>query len=190
LGVVVVGLSLFPLSVFGLQALRNRCDPMRKSPFKIIAGGQTGVDRAALDWAIAQGVRRGGWCPKGRRAEDGIIPRRYRLQETGSSAYHVRTRWNVRDSDGTLIISCKHQIVGGTKRTAEFARRLKKPLLHLTVTTGTRQAAQRLDRFIAQHRIRVLNIAGPRNSEEPGIQQFVQDLLQRSRLLARARQRR
>ena|SRR2546425_12464089 len=72
---------------------------MRKSPFKIVAGGQTGVDRAALDWAIAQGVRHGGWCPKGRRAEDGTIPRRYRLKEARSPAYHVRTRWNVRESD-------------------------------------------------------------------------------------------
>src|SRR5881409_3247408 len=122
---------------------------MHKSQFKIVAGGQTGADRAALDWAIGQGVRHCGWCPKGRRAEDGIIPRRYRLRETRSPAYHVRTRWNVRDSDGTLLISRKHRIVGGTKRTAAFARRLKKPLLHLTLTTGTGRAARRLDRFIA-----------------------------------------
>ena len=162
---------------------------MRKPPFKIVAGGQTGVDRAALDWAIAQGVRHGGWCPKGRRAEDGIIPRRYRLKETRSPAYIVRTRWNVRDSDGTLIISASNRIVGGTKRTAEFAESLKKPLLHLTMTTGARRAARQLDHFIARHRIHVLNIAGPRDSEEPGIQKFVQDIFTRSRLLARARQR-
>src|SRR2546425_6620791 len=163
---------------------------MRKSPFKIVAGGQTGVDRAALDWAIAQGVRHGGWCPKGRRAEDGIIPRRYRLKETRSPAYHVRRRWNIRESDGTLIISAGHRIVGGTKRTAEFAESLKKPLLHLTMTTGAKRAARQLDRFIARHGIHVLNIAGPRDSEEPGIKQFAQDLLTRSRLLASAGQRR
>ena len=98
---------------------------MHKSPFKIVAGGQTGADRAALDWAIAQGVRHGGWCPKGRRAEDGIIPRRYRLKETRSPAYHVRTRRNVRESDGTLIISVNQRIVGGTKRTRRVRRDLE-----------------------------------------------------------------
>ena len=163
--------------------------PMRKSPFKIVAGGQTGVDRAALDGAIAWGVCHGGWCPKGRKAEDGIIPRRYRLKETRSPAYNVRTRWNVRESDGTLIISANHLIVGGTKLTAEFAESLKKPLLHLTMATGARRAARQLDRFITRHRIHVLNIAGPRDSEEPGIQQFVQDIFTRSRLLVPAPQR-
>jgi hypothetical protein len=163
---------------------------MRRTPFKILAGGQTGVDRAALDCAIACGVRHGGWCPKGRRAEDGIIPRRYRLKETRSPAYYVRTRWNVRDSDGTLIISARRQIVGGTKRTAEFARGLRKPLLLLTMAASAVQAAGRLDRFIARHRIRVLNIAGPRSSEEPEIRQFVQDILRRSRVLFRVRDRR
>jgi len=162
---------------------------MRRSRFKIVSGGQTGVDRAALDWAIAHGVRHGGWCPKGRRAEDGIIPRRYRLKQTRSPAYNVRTRWNVRESDGTLIVSANHLIVGGTKLAAEFAESLKKPLLHLAMTTGARRAARQLDRFITQHRIHVLNIAGPRDSEEPGIQKFVQDVFTRSSLLGRARQR-
>ena len=162
---------------------------MRRSRFKIVSGGQTGVDRAALDWAIAHGVRHGGWCPKGRRAEDGIIPRRYRLKETRSPAYNVRTRWNVRESDGTLIVSANHLIVGGTKLAAEFAESLKKPLLHLAMTTGARRAARQLDRFITQHRIHVLNIAGPRDSEEPGIQKFVQDVFTQSSLLGRARQR-
>jgi len=162
---------------------------MRRSRFKIVSGGQTGVDRAALDWAIAHGVRHGGWCPKGRRAEDGIIPRRYRLKQTRSPAYNVRTRWNVRESDGTLIVSANHLIVGGTKLAAEFAESLKKPLLHLAMTTGARRAARQLDRFITQHRIHVLNIAGPRDSEEPGIQKFVQDVFTQSSLLGRARQR-
>jgi hypothetical protein len=163
---------------------------VRESPLKIVTGGQTGVDRAALDWAIAQGVRHGGWCPKRRRAEDGIIPRRYRLKATRSSAYHVRTRWNVRESDGTLIISANDVIGGGTKRTAEYARDLKKPLLHLTMTTGARRAARQLDRFIARHGIRVLNVGGPRDSEQPGIQRFVHEIFKRSRLLVRAGPRR
>lgn len=164
-------------------------DLMRKSAFKIVAGGQTGVDRAALDWAIANGVRHGGWCPKERRAEDGVIPRRYRLKETRSAAYLVRTRWNVRESDGTLVITKAHRITGGTKRAVEFAAKQNKPLLHLTAKTAVGKAARLLDRFIARHRIVVLNIAGPRDSEEPSLQKFVQYVLARSRLLAGARQR-
>lgn len=160
------------------------------APVKIIAGGQTGVDRAALDWAIAQGVRHGGWCPKGRRAEDGIIPRRYRLKETRSAAYSVRTRWNVRESDGTLIISAGCVIVGGTKCTAEFAQRESKPLLHLTKSTGVGPAVRLLNRFIVRHGIRVLNVAGPRDSEEPGMGKFVQEILTRSRLWKRGSGRR
>src|SRR5436305_1193025 len=74
-------------------------------PFTIFSGGQTGVDRAALDVALELGIPCSGWCPRGRRAEDGTIPPRYPLQETRSLAYPVRTRWNVRDSDGTLILT-------------------------------------------------------------------------------------
>ena|ERR1041385_4604425 len=154
--------------------------------YKVVTGGQSGVDRAALDWAMARGVRVGGWCPRGRRSESGVIPHRYRLRETRSPAYHVRTRWNVRDSDGTLIISANNRVVGGTKRTAEFAARLNKPLLHLTRSISATRAARRLDRFLARHSIRVLNVAGPRDSQEPGIGQLVARILTRSRLLAGA----
>ena len=74
-------------------------------PGRIISGGQTGVDRGALEAAIALGIPHGGWCPLGRSAEDGVIPARYQLQETDSPQYAVRTEWNVRDADGTLILS-------------------------------------------------------------------------------------
>jgi Circularly permutated YpsA SLOG family len=149
---------------------------------KIVSGGQTGADRAALDWAIAHGVRHGGWCPRGRKAEDGPIPRRYRLKETRSGVYAVRTRWNVRDSDGTVIFSVKRRLTGGTRRTRKFALKLGKPLLQLNAMGGAAHAGRRLTQFIRRHAIGVLNVAGPRASEEPWIWQFVWVTLTRSRL--------
>src|SRR6266851_4977853 len=101
----------------------------RRSMFaKIISGGQTGVDRAALDVALELGIPCGGWCPKGRRAEDGRIPKRYPLVETPTPAYPVRTEWNVRDSDGTLVLA-RGQASGGTALTIEFATDYGKPCL-------------------------------------------------------------
>ncbi len=95
---------------------------------KIVSGGQTGVDRAALDAAATLGLQRGGWCPRGRRAEDGVIPRHYPLQETDSPRYDVRTRRNVRDSDATLILH-RGTLRGGTRFTAEYCRQRRKPCL-------------------------------------------------------------
>lgn len=101
---------------------------MKREPkrprFCIISGGQTGVDRAALDWAIANRIPHGGWCPKGRRAEDGPLPRRYKLRETPSRSYAQRTRWNVRDSDATLIFSAANSLTGGSELTRRTALRL------------------------------------------------------------------
>lgn len=88
---------------------------------KIISGGQTGADRAALDWAIENNVPHGGWCPKGRRAEDGLIDAKYQLKETPSSHYPQRTEWNVRDSYGTVIFSLAERLSGGSLKTLEFA---------------------------------------------------------------------
>jgi hypothetical protein len=98
---------------------------------KIVSGGQTGADRAALDWALAHGVEGGGWCPKGRKAEDGPIDPKYPLKETPSSAYLQRTEWNVRDSDATVLFSIDPTLTGGSKKTVEFARKHNKPWLHL-----------------------------------------------------------
>src|SRR5262245_55320595 len=95
---------------------------------EIRSGGQTGVDRAALDVALELGLPCGGWCPRGRRAEDGPIPDHYPLRETRSPAYPVRTRWNVRDSDGTLILT-RGRPDRGTLLTEELARDMGKPLL-------------------------------------------------------------
>jgi len=97
----------------------------------IVSGGQTSADRAALDWALAHNLPSGGWCPKGRKAEDGPIDPKYPLKETPSSSYLQRTEWNVRDSDATVLFSIQPTSSGGSKRTMEFARAHKKPNLHL-----------------------------------------------------------
>ena len=127
---------------------------------QIVSGGQTGADRAGLDWAIEHGVQHGGWCPKGRRAEDGGIPARYQLRETPSPTYIQRTEWNVRDSDGTVIFSTVERLTAGPLRTLEFAIRLHKPHLHLHSGLGESAAGALMD-WLRQNQIRVLNIAGP-----------------------------
>jgi putative molybdenum carrier protein len=90
---------------------------------KIVSGGQTGADRAALDRALSRGIECGGWCPKGRKAEEVPIPSKYPLVETPSSNYVQRTEWNVRDTDGTVIISIAEILPGGSKKTLEFAQK-------------------------------------------------------------------
>jgi hypothetical protein len=133
----------------------------------IVSGGQTGVDRGALDAAIAAGLAHGGWCPRGRRAEDGRIPSRYGLVETPSGDYSVRTGWNVRDSDGTLVLTRGGRPAGGTKLTVEQARLFGRPCL-IVALDGT-EAAGRVAGWIDAWKISVLNVAGPRESSCPGI---------------------
>lgn len=93
---------------------------------KIISGGQTGADQAALDAAIELGIPQGGWIPKGRLTEAGTLPEKYNLTEMPTKAYLKRTRQNVLDSDGTVIFS-HGELKGGSKRTADFATELRKP---------------------------------------------------------------
>jgi Circularly permutated YpsA SLOG family len=155
---------------------------------KIISGGQTGADRAALDWAMLHGVPCGGWCPKGRKAEDGIIDGKYPLKESPSGTYIQRTEWNVRDSDGTVIFSISPTLSGGSKKTLEFALKYKKPYLHLHAAHD--DAAERLRRFLAESEIQILNVAGPRVSSQPGVAQFVIATLDRSFGVASQEQRR
>ena len=151
-----------------------------KRPFKIVSGGQTGVDRAVLEWAVASQVPHGGWCPRDRKAEDGVIPLKFNLTETDSPTYAVRTRWNVRDSDGTVIFSATSQLNGGSKLTRESAETQGKPWIHLDVSEGVAEAVRRLNRFIDRHDIATLNVAGPRASEEPDNSHFVQAVLSRA----------
>jgi hypothetical protein len=132
---------------------------------KIVSGGQTGVDRAALDVALEIGIACGGWCPRGRRAEDGVIAARYPLKETPAAEYAVRTEWNVRDSDGTLILTVGPP-TGGTRLTKSCAKRLGKPCL--VVDFGDPGGTSAVAEWLRSHRINVLNVAGPRESTQPG----------------------
>ena len=139
---------------------------MKWSFAKIVSGGQTGVDRAALDVALEFGLLCGGWCPKGRSAEDGSLPSRYPLEETPSDEYVQRTEWNVRDSDGTLVLT-RGEPTGGTAQTIEIAVRLGKPCL--VVDLAKQPSESVVLNWARQHSVRVLNVAGPRESKSPGI---------------------
>jgi hypothetical protein len=141
--------------------------------FTLVAGGQAGADRAALDWAIEQGVRHDGWCPRGRRTEDGVLPDFYRLRETPASGYLQRTEWNVRDSDATLVFTLSDKLDGGSKRTADFAERYGKPWLHVRPGVHPKFVA----RFLDQRHVTVLNVAGKRESRAPGIANLVHHVL-------------
>ena len=144
---------------------------------KIISGGQTGADRAALDWAIDNGIPHGGWCPAGRLAEDGVIDSKYNLRETSKADYLQRTEWNVRDSDATVIFSIKADLMGGSLATQKLADKHLKVSLHLTSLQSPAENATQLRGFIRKHEIKVLNIAGPRASGEPELRPLVQTVL-------------
>jgi hypothetical protein len=142
---------------------------------RVVSGGQTGVDRAALDTALDLGVPCGGWCPAGRLAEDGAIPDRYPLRETESASYPERTARNVRDSDATLILYRK-KMRGGTALTARLARHNGRPCLAIEIGSADPEAVRG---WLAAEDVRVLNVAGPRESEAPGIHEEAAALLRR-----------
>jgi hypothetical protein len=133
---------------------------------KIVSGGQSGVDRAALDAARAAGVRCGGWCPRDRWAEDGPIAACYPLTETPQRDPAQRTTWNVRDADATLVLT-RGTPRGGTGFTVRCARAEGRPCLVVDLERGA-EAAQ-IARWIERNGVRVLNVAGPRESQAPGI---------------------
>jgi hypothetical protein len=158
--------------------------PIAEPEFLIVSGGQTGVDRAALDAARTNGLPVTGWIPAGRKAEDGLIPRRYRgLRETRSGASSMRTERNVRDANAVLIV-VKGGTSGGTRLALETAQKLARPILELDLNASTEdQAAKALSAWLGElpRPIR-LNIAGPRESESPGIHRTCQRLLERALL--------
>ncbi len=133
---------------------------------RIISGGQTGVDRAALDTAIELDIPHGGWCPRGRRAEDGVIPDHYQLREHTSEFYADRTRQNVIDSDGTLILY-GNRLEGGSLLTARFAEEQEKAVFRTRLSGRVSYVA--CIEWLEAEKIRVLNIAGPRASKDPQI---------------------
>jgi hypothetical protein len=143
---------------------------------KIISGGQTGVDRAALDVAIELEMPCGGWCPHGRLAEDGTVPGKYPLQETRSAEYTERTERNVIDSDGTLIIAtCP--LTGGTAMTVELAHRWDKPCF--IVDLQDTPDVDTIVTWLKHQQIEILNIAGPRESKHPGIHEEARHFLRK-----------
>ena len=153
---------------------RGRAGPGPRRPERVISGGQTGVDRAALDAALEAGIAVGGFCPRGRRAEDGVIPSRYPLEETRSARYAERTRRNVEAADATLILSAR-PLTGGTRLTAEIAKALGKPLC--IVDPHAPDAERQVRAFLDAVHPRVLNVAGPRASGDPGIYEAARRLL-------------
>lgn len=143
---------------------------------KIVSGGQTGVDRAALDVAIFLEIEHGGWCPMGRRAEDGRIPKIYKLRQTRSKHYAVRTERNVVESDGTCILY-RGVTSGGTELTRRLAVKHQRPLICIDLGTAGEVEQNQLQLWIRTHGVRVLNIAGPRDSTCPGIMRQVERFL-------------
>jgi hypothetical protein len=146
--------------------------------FTIVSGGQTGADRAALDFALRTGLPHDGWCPLGRIAEDGPLDTRYRLRETPTAKYDERTRWNVRDADATVLFTTRPELTGGTGLTAAIAAELGKPTLHLSAAEmGPLEAAVDLRQFLAHHNVERLNVAGPRASQDPEVAAYVEAVL-------------
>jgi hypothetical protein len=125
---------------------------------KIISGGQSGADRAGLDFAIKNGLEHGGYVPRGRKAEDGRIDDRYNLVELSTSSYPARTMKNIEESDGTVILSLERRLSGGTKL--------------IPNPDSLRLEVQALTDFLCSNKIEVLNVAGPRESKEPGVYEW------------------
>ena len=137
-----------------------------RNNIKIISGGQSGVDRAALDFALSNDIRCSGWCPQMREAEDGFIPIRYPLNESYSPDPIVRTELNVKDSDGTLILIIDN-MDKGTQQTLDLAHLHLKPVFVWQI--GVNRNYCQFDNWLEKNKISTLNIAGPRESKQPGI---------------------
>ena len=134
---------------------------------EIISGGQTGVDRAALDVALKHGIESGGWCPTGRLDEFGRIPDHYPLKELDSGGFIERTLQNVKDSEGTVIIF-SGKLGGGTEQTVRFCAQEQRPHQLIDASTiSVEEAAQSISDFVRENKIDILNVAGPRASEWP-----------------------
>jgi len=148
-----------------------------KACLKIISGGQTGADQAALDAAITLGISHGGWLPRGRKTEAGPLAHKYRLKELPSTKYRDRTEKNIQESDGTLIISLG-PLTGGSALTEALALRHNCPCLHLNLQlVDQAQVIAAITKWLTEYQITIVNVAGSRASSEPRIYQAVFDLL-------------
>jgi predicted Rossmann-fold nucleotide-binding protein len=144
---------------------------------KIISGGQTGADRAALDVAIKMGIPHGGWVPKGRKTEKGRLPARYQLKEIHTVDYAQRTELNVMDSDATLLFS-HGTVKGGSALTRTLAKNHHKPCLHMDLNEiDEDKATEMIKQWLQTRNVRILNVAGPRESEDPLIYDCVKKIL-------------
>ena len=162
---------------FVLPRKENDAGDVQESPaVMLVSGGQTGVDRAALDAALELGVPCGGWCPRGRRAEDGPLDGRYPLHETETADYRDRTRRNVETTDGTLILA-QGALTGGTALTYRVARELNKPCL--VVDLARSNTTDVVCRWLTRNAVKKLNVAGPRESTKPGIYAKALDFVRR-----------
>jgi len=145
---------------------------------KIISGGQTGADTAALDVAIKFKIDHGGWIPKGRRTEAGPLPGKYQLKEMDTTDYRQRTEQNVRDSQGTVIFF-RGKLTGGSRLTQVYAKIAGRPNCCIDLLTcNAFEAAMMLKSFIMENKIQILNVAGPRLSHEPRIYTDVKTILE------------
>lgn len=140
---------------------------------KIVSGGQSGADVAALDWAIAHGLPHGGWCPKGRKCESGTIDLKYQLLEMLTAGYLARTEKNVVDSDATIIFTLGEKLTGGSLKTEVFAKTHRKPCFHFRPGVDPKY----INSFVKRHQVRILNVAGSRASKAEGIELLVMNAL-------------
>jgi hypothetical protein len=155
---------------------------------KIISGGQTGADRAGLDFAIETSLEHGGYVPRGRKAEGGRIDDRYNLIELSTTSYPARTRRNIEESDGTVIFSLEPSLNGGAKLTRGLADNLGKPVLQIYHIRkerifnpdSLRLEIEALTEFLWSNKIEILNVAGPRESKEPGVYEWTLAMLRLS----------
>lgn len=156
---------------------------------KIISGGQIGVDQAALDVAIKLAISHGGWIQKGRKTQSGTLPDKYKLQEMPTASYIKRIEQNVINSDGTLIIS-HGRLTGGSDHSRKMVLKHKRQLLHIDLLQiEALQAAKLIDSWISLHQIKILNVTGPRASEDPKIYKATMDILESAYYLSQVENR-
>ena len=144
----------------------------------LVSGGQTGVDRAVLDLALEAGIPCGGWCPKGRWAEDGPLPRHYPLRETPLARVVQRTLWNMRDSDATLVLA-RHRPQRGWGGSAILTSQAGVARPRLVVDPRADRGPRQAGAWLRRHRVRLLNVGGPRASEDAEIYDLARDFLER-----------